>query len=92
MIIYDINLFKSNSIPPSSTFSEEVTCELNNLNNLLNLTNLKNKKYDKKSYTKKTIINVDNLSEIKKCLNKITLETYDDNKKLLIELFKNIMS
>lgn len=88
MIIYNIDLFTNNTTLPVDNYCDEITNELNNLNNLLNLTNLKTKKFDKKTYAKKTIINVDNLSEIKKCLNKITLETYDDNKKLLIELFK----
>lgn len=89
MKIYDITLFKNNTSSPSDFYGQELSTQLNTLNKLLNLSNLKTKKFDKKSYSKKTVINIDNLSEIKKCLNKITLETYNDNKKLLIDLFNN---
>lgn len=87
MTKYSIDTFNVYDTDFSSPFTETLCNNLNELNDLLNLTNYKMKKSDKKFSAKKTIIKIDNLAEIKKCLNKITDETYEENKLLLLNLF-----
>ena len=88
MTEYPIEIFNNIETDDISSFSEQLCSKLNELNDLLNLNNYKMKKSDKKFSGKKTIIKVDNLAEIKKCLNKITDETYEENKLLLLRLFE----